>query len=56
MSYALISGPNTNYLWILARQPTLADEIKQRLIATAQQKGFTTSELIFVDQTTAGRK
>lgn len=53
-NYALISGPDTSYLWILARQPTLAEDIKQRLIATAQQKGFATSELIFVEQTAAG--
>ncbi|MBW6510353.1 MAG: lipocalin family protein [Desulfuromonadales bacterium] len=52
-NYALISGPNTSYLWILARQPTLTDDIKQRLIATAQEKGFAVSELIFVEQTAA---
>jgi apolipoprotein D and lipocalin family protein len=53
-SYALISGPNTSFLWILARQPTLTDDIKQRLIATAQEKGFDVSELIYVEQTAAG--
>lgn len=48
-NYALISGPDTSYLWILARQPILADEIQQRLIATAKEKGFDTTELIFVE-------
>ena len=48
-NYALISGPDTSYLWILARQPHLADDIKQRLIATARKKGFETGELIFVE-------
>ena len=48
-NYALISGPDTSYLWILARQPHLADDIKQRLIAIAREKGFDTGELIFVE-------
>lgn len=48
--YALISGPNTDYLWILARTPQLDDSIKQALVAKAQAAGFDTRQLIFVDQ------
>lgn len=48
-NYALISGPDTSYLWILARQPYLAEEIRNRLIAKAQQRGFDTDGLIFVE-------
>lgn len=48
-SYAMISGPDTSYLWILARQPTLAADILHRLVKKAQQRGFDTNELIFVE-------
>ncbi len=48
-NYALISGPDTSYLWILARQPHLADEVTQQLMATAREKGFDTDSLIFVE-------
>ncbi len=48
-NYALVSGPDTSYLWILARQPHLSDDIKQRLIATARDKGFAVDNLIVVE-------
>lgn len=48
--YALISGPDRNYLWILARTRQLDKASLQRLVATAQQHGFDTSQLIYVDQ------
>lgn len=47
--YALISGPDTSYLWILARQPTLSEEIRDRLVTKARQRGFDTDGLIFVE-------
>jgi apolipoprotein D and lipocalin family protein len=46
--YAMISGPNTSYLWILARRPELPDEVKARLLAKAAAAGFDTGALIFV--------
>ena len=49
--YALISGYNHSYLWILARQPQIPDAVKQRLIAKAQSLGFDTRQLIFVQHT-----
>lgn len=48
--YALISGPDTSYLWILSRQPTLERETVDMLIEKARQAGFDTSGLIFVEQ------
>ena len=48
--YALICGPNKDYLWILARTPTLDDNVKQKLLATAQRYGFKTQDLIWVNQ------
>jgi apolipoprotein D and lipocalin family protein len=46
--YALVSGPNTSYLWILARQPDLDASIVRRLLAKASSYGFETSRMIFV--------
>ena len=34
--YAVISGPSHDYLWILARTPTLTDSLKQQLVEKAQ--------------------
>lgn len=48
-NYALISGPDKDYFWILARQPQLEPELLQRLIAQAKSLGFATEKLIMVD-------
>ena len=48
--YAVISGPNHSYLWILSRTPSLSEAIKKQLIQKASDAGFNTQELIFVDQ------
>jgi apolipoprotein D and lipocalin family protein len=45
--WAMISGPNRDYLWILARQPQLPAEILGDLITKAQAAGFETDALIF---------
>ncbi len=49
--WALISGPNRKYLWILARERTLAPDIVDRLVILAEGYGYDTNALIFVDQT-----
>ncbi len=46
--YALICGPDTSYLWILARTPKLDPAIYDRLVAQAAAKGFDTKSLIRV--------
>lgn len=48
--YALVCGPSRDYLWILARTPSLDAEITRQLIAKAELLGFATDGLIFVDQ------
>lgn len=48
--YAMVSGPNKSYLWILARTPTLEPELVKRLVAKATALGYDTEQLIFVDQ------
>lgn len=46
--YAMVSGPSRDYLWILARDPSLPDDVKTRLVAEAKSKGFATDQLIYV--------
>lgn len=48
--YAMVSGPDRSYLWLLSRTPTVSDDIRQRFIRRASELGFDTSALIFVDQ------
>jgi apolipoprotein D and lipocalin family protein len=48
--YAFVTGPNTSYLWLLSRTPTIDDELRSRFIQKAGQLGFQTSEIIFVNQ------
>lgn len=45
--YAMVTGPNTGYLWILARDPHLEPAIVERLVAKAAALGFPVDELIF---------
>lgn len=47
--YALVSGPDKSYLWILARHPKLPPDLKDALIAKAAARGFDTSKLIVVE-------
>ncbi len=44
--YALVTSDTFDYLWILARDPIISDEIYQSLVDKAQKLGFNTSELI----------
>ncbi len=47
--YALVTGPDRSYLWILSREPTLPKEILNRLIETAKELGYDTGQLIYVE-------
>ena len=48
--YALIIGPDTDYMWILARDPQLEPVVLDRIIAKAETLGFPVNELIFPEQ------
>lgn len=48
--YAMITGANLKYLWILAREPKLDDATYQRLVKSAADSGFRTDGLIKVIQ------
>lgn len=45
--YALVSGPNYSYLWILAREPELDPPTLERLVDKARKLGFDTRKLIY---------
>jgi len=47
--YSLVCGPDKSYLWILARNPKIEEDIKNILIEKAAESGFDTSKLIFVN-------
>ena len=47
--YAFISGPNTSYLWLLAREPQIDDALLERFRSRATGLGFDLSELIVVE-------
>lgn len=47
-SYAMVSGPNRSYLWILSRTALLDDAIYSNLVTRAAELGFDTTELIGV--------
>ena len=48
--YAFVAGYNTNYLWLLARTPTVSKELLDQFINRAKALGFDTDQLIYVNQ------
>lgn len=48
--YAFIAGANTNYLWLLARQPTVDPELITLFQQRARALGFDTEDLIYPRQ------
>lgn len=47
--YALVAGSNLKYLWILSRNETIPDAIKNEYLDIAKKIGYTTSNLIWVE-------
>lgn len=48
--WSLVAGPDRDYLWILARDKTLPDEVRTQLVDQAKALGFATDKLIWVAQ------
>ena len=46
--YAFVSGPNTDYLWLLSRTPNVSDEVIVKFETLAKKHGFDVNELIYV--------
>ncbi len=49
-SWALVTGPSTHFLWLLARTRTVDNTVMQRLIDKAKTLGFKLEKLVYVDQ------
>ena len=47
--YAMVTGPSRSYLWILSREPKLADQVTSDLRAKAREWGFAVEGLIQVE-------
>lgn len=47
--YALVCGNKLSYLWILSRETTIPEDIKQDYLAIAKKLEFNTSALIWVE-------
>lgn len=47
--YALVCGNKLSYLWILSREITIPEEIKQNYLTIAKKLGFDTAALIWVE-------
>lgn len=48
--YAFVSGPDTSYLWLLSRTPTVDQKLLDRFAARANELGFASDQLIYVPQ------
>lgn len=46
--YAFVSGPNTNYLWLLARKPSVDPEVIRKFVKMSAERGFDVNNLIYV--------
>lgn len=46
--YALVTGENLNYLWILSREKTIPEDVKARYLERAEAIGYDTGKLIWV--------
>lgn len=51
--WAMVSGPDRSYLWILARQPELDPVIADSLVQKARELDFPVDELTWIEHDTA---
>jgi apolipoprotein D and lipocalin family protein len=46
--YALIAGASLKYLWILSRETSIPEEIKNKYLKIAKDFGYNTSDLLWI--------
>lgn len=47
--YALVTGKNTDYMWILARTTTIPENVKEEYLQKAQEVGYDIEKLVWVE-------
>ena len=47
--YALVSGSSLKYLWILSRNTSIPDAVKNKYLKIAKEIGYNTSDLLWVE-------
>ncbi|HTO37346.1 MAG TPA: lipocalin family protein [Brumimicrobium sp.] len=47
--FALVAGANFKYLWILSRETTIPEGIKDLFLKIAEESGFDTSQLLWIE-------
>ncbi|NLX71676.1 MAG: hypothetical protein GXY94_00010, partial [Bacteroidales bacterium] len=47
--YALVAGKDLDLLWILSRETMVPEEIKDQYLQLAEEIGYDTSDLIWVE-------
>lgn len=52
-SYAVVGHPGRDYLWILARSPTLSGAVYDRVVGNLEAKGYETARLVRTAQPSA---
>lgn len=48
--YALVFGRNTDYMWILSREKTIPDDIKDKYLRYAEKSGYDIAKLVWTEQ------
>jgi apolipoprotein D and lipocalin family protein len=48
--YALVAGNNLKYLWLLSREKTMPESIKNRYLRQARALGYDTDQLVWTNQ------
>lgn len=48
--YALVAGKNLLYLWILSREKTIPDDIKEQYLSKASELGYNIDNLVWPEQ------
>jgi apolipoprotein D and lipocalin family protein len=46
--YALVAGASLKYLWILSREKTIPNNIKENYLQKAERIGYNISDLVWV--------
>ena len=49
-NHSFIVGASNSYLWLLAREPVVSDELKQKFVAAAKKLAVEADQILWIDQ------